>query len=140
MTRELAALCRYECEMGRAEMVADTPRGRRFVVSVVEARFDGPRFKARQRGDSATDWLLLAPDGTAHVDVRMTLKTHDDALVYVQYSGRGDWSGGVASAPVQCAFLFETGDERYAWMNATVGIGWGVIEDRHIAYDVYELR
>ena len=35
----------------------------------------------------AGDWLLLRRDGVLQLDVRITLKTHDDHLVYMSYRG-----------------------------------------------------
>ena len=119
---ELTPLATYTASMAKTEMVAPTPLGQRFIVGVKDARWDGERIQASQRGSSATDWLLQTADGTAHVDVRLTLRTDDGALIYVTYGGRGMWPDGAASGPVYCAFTFETGDERYSWMNSILAV------------------
>ena len=137
---ELIPLATYTASMAKTEMVAPTPLGQRFIVGVKDARWEGERIKASQRGSSAADWLLLTGDGTAHVDVRLTLRTDDDAFIYVEYRGRGMWPDGAASGPVHCAFSFETGDERYAWMNSILAVGRGVIEGEQITYEIAELR
>ena len=33
------------------------------------------------------DWTLVGPDGSARLDVRITLCTDDDALIYAHYEG-----------------------------------------------------
>ena len=35
----------------------------------------------------AADWIQSMPDGSRRLDVRLTLKTDDGALIYVSYNG-----------------------------------------------------
>ena len=78
------------------------------------------------------------------IDVRMTIRTHDDALIYVTYGGRLDLRTPAAGITANVAPLFETGDERYAWLNAIQGVGIGklTVQDgaARIAYELFELR
>ena len=64
----------------RSIVLEDTPTGTLMVGEIRDSRFDGERLRARQRGRAAADWLSVAPDGSATVDVRLTLETHDGAL------------------------------------------------------------
>ena len=65
--------------------------------------------------------ISITPDG---FDVRFTLRTDDDALIYCEYSGRVDMAAGRAiSAP-----LFQCGDERYDWINRSQFIGDGTVD------------
>ena len=137
---ELVPFCVYTAKLERPDFVGDTPAGKRMVVGVREARWEGEQFKASQRGGTAADWLVVAPDGTAMPDVRMTLRTDDGAFVYVQYQGRGDWSGGSGSGPVYCAPRFEVEDARYAWMNKVQFVAKGGLDGGAVRYDVYALR
>jgi len=137
---DLVPFARYTAEVLKPDFVGDTPAGRRMVVGVRDARWEGERFRASQRGESAADWLLVGPDGTASPNVRMTLRTDDGCFVFAEYHGRADWSGGPGSAPVYIALGFEVEDERYAWLNRTQFVGKGGLTDGRVAYDVYALR
>jgi len=35
----------------------------------------------------AADWISALPNGSSRIDVRLTLKTNDGALIYVSYNG-----------------------------------------------------
>lgn len=119
-----------------------TPYGQRVVVGVREGRIDGERLKASQRGDSAADWLIVGPDGTAMPDVRMALRTDDGAFIYMEYKGRGDASNGMGNSTMYTAITFEVEDERYAWLNKSLFVGKGGIdlEAGLVTYEIFELR
>jgi hypothetical protein len=126
----------------KPDFAGNTPYGRRVVVGIREGRIEGARLKASQRGDSAADWLLIGPDGTASPEVRMALRTDDGAFIYMEYSGRGDASAGLDKGSMYTAITFEVEDERYAWLNKSLFVGKGGIDlDAGVVrYDVYELR
>ncbi|MFG2091804.1 DUF3237 domain-containing protein [Spirillospora sp. NPDC048824] len=88
------------------------------------------------------------------LDVRLTLRTHDDALVYMTYSGRWvvppDLRADIADpserrhiAPARYYFrtnpLFETGAKQYAWLNDIVCVGSGYLIDGGIAYKIAQV-
>lgn len=137
---ELVPLARMTGDLGTMEMVADTPHGRRIISGVRNVRLEGERIRAAQRGDSASDWLLVTADQTAHVDVRMTLRTDDGAFVYLSYQGRADWRDGHETATAYCVFTFETAAESYLWLNRIVAVGRGTPTDHHADYAIFELR
>lgn len=140
MSLELIPFCTYTARIDKPDLVADTPKGHRVIMGIKGARWEGERFNAVQRGDTAGDWLITGPDGTAMVDVRMSLRTDDGAFVYVEYQGRADWSAGPASAPAYSAPRFETGDERYLWMNKLQFVAKGTVDGTTVSYEVFELR
>jgi len=82
------------------------------------------------------------PEGTGTVDVRATLQTDDGAIIFVQYNGRLDASQGLQfPMTAYVAPLFETGDERYAWLNRIQAVGKGIVyEDLSLDYEWYEVR
>ena len=41
--------------------------------------------------------------------------------------------------PGQPIQLFETGDERYAWLNNIQAVGIGGLDGTDVVYDIYEL-
>ena len=70
--------------------------------------------------------------------MRATLKTHDGAFVYVEYTGRLDVEAGlVAAAPT-----FETGAEEYAWLNSIQAVSAGEVDmaSGQLIYQIYEAR
>lgn len=140
MSLELVPFAVYTAKLNKPDLVASTPKGQRVVVGVKESRWEGERFAASQRGDTAGDWLITGPDGTAMVDVRMTLRTDDGAFVYVEYGGRADWSDGPGSRPAYIAPQFETGDERYLWLNKIQFVGKGELAGDQVRYEIFELR
>lgn len=133
---ELVPLCRLTAWLGVRHVVGEGPAGTRVVVSVDRAVAEGERLRAEAVGVAA-DWLIVGAGGVGTVDVRMTLRTHDGALVYLRYEGRSARPG---RAPNHVAPLFETGDERYAWLNQVLGVGKGVVDGDTVTYDIYEVR
>ncbi|MEU5878454.1 DUF3237 domain-containing protein [Spirillospora sp. NPDC047279] len=120
------------------------PFGRRILFGSAGGTFEGPRL----RGDvlkGGGDWSLFRPDGTMLLDVRLTLRTDDGAAVYMTYGGR--WVAPPPDAervdPSEYYFrtnpLFETGDERYAWLNDVVCVGSGYLVEGGVAYRVSEV-
>ena len=97
------------------------------------------------------DWALFRPDGAMTLDVRLTLRTHDDALVHMTYGGRWITPSELRTDmvdpvrryhidPSRYYFrtnpLFEIGAERYAWLNDIVSVGFGYLIEAGIAYKV----
>ena len=69
---ELVPLCEAVIEVSEAIVLENTPTGTLMVGEIADSRWEGERLRARQRGRAAADWLLVAPDGTASIDVRLT--------------------------------------------------------------------
>ncbi len=66
--------------------LGQTPLGNRRVAVVEGGSFEGPKLKGTVlRGGS--DWILVRPDGALHLDVRLTLSTHDGELIGMTYRG-----------------------------------------------------
>jgi hypothetical protein len=135
----LVPICSVLMPIHEAIVLEGTPQGTLMVGELRDARWEGERFSGRQRGVAAADWLNVSPDGTATVDVRMTVETDDGALVFVEYQGRSNLETGIAySAPT-----FRTGDARYAWMNRIQTVAKGVFDSEAMTMTypmVYELR
>jgi len=67
--------------------VGETPYGRRRIAAVTGGAFEGEELKGTVLPSPGGDWLLLRRDGILQLDVRITLKTHDDHLIYMSYRG-----------------------------------------------------
>ena len=128
-------------------ITGNSPFGTRGLAVVTGGSFEGPRLKGTIWAGGG-DWLLRGPDGVTRLDVRITFETGDGALIYVQYYGvnRPDGSRpmpqpGEPSEYGDAYFMtvprFETGDDRYAWLNGLVCVAEGKRTEQGVAYRVY---
>ena len=139
MAPELVPLCTIVIDLTDPMVLPNTPAGTRVIVEVSDFRVEGDRLRGKMKGAAAADWLTIGPDATGTLDVRATMETDDGALVFVHYRGRRDFSQGM-DAPIYTAPMFETGDDRYAWLNKIQAVGKGNVEGTTLTYDVYEVR
>ena len=139
MTLELIPLCTVAVTLRDPIAVGDGPSGLRLIYEVAEATVTGERIKGRMLGQASADWLMITGT-TASLDVRATFETDDGAIILAQYAGRSDLSQGPGAAPIYVAPRFETGDERYAWLNSIQAAGKGVLDGSQLTYEWYELR
>ncbi len=115
--------------------IADGPQGTRLVVPVVGGSFDGPKMKGSVVPPGG-DWLTMRADGFGKLDVRALLVTDDGASILMTYNGVGNFATG----EIRTAPLFETGDERYRWLNNVQAVALGTPGDGSVTYEVYALR
>ncbi|WP_020673299.1 DUF3237 domain-containing protein [Amycolatopsis nigrescens] len=130
--------------------IGSGPLGRRVLFGAAGGTFEGPELRGEVLPGGG-DWALFRPDGTMMLDVRLTLRTHDNALLHLAYGGRwttppelradlADPVKRVQIDPGRYYFrtnpLFETGAERYAWLNDVVCVGSGYLVEGGIAYKV----
>ena len=134
MPLELQPLCIAEAELAEPITIGAGPAGLRLVYEVLEASFTGDRLRGHLKGRAAADWVTLS-GSVATLDVRLTVETDDGALVFIQYRGRIAGGGSIYVAP-----LFETGDERYSWLNGIQAVGKGQLEGNRLRYEWYEVR
>lgn len=139
MTVELVPLCTLRVHLKPGIEVGTGPAGTRVVVEVESGRLDGDRLRGELVGSAAADWLIIGPEGTGTVDVRAAIRTDDGAVIFVQYNGRLD-TGRDGPLTAYVAPRFETGDERYAWLNRIQAVGKGIIEEDRLDYEWYEVR
>jgi hypothetical protein len=124
-------------ETGTRTVVENGPQGTRTIVQVVGSRFEGPRVKASVQ-TPAGDWITNRADGSYRLDVRLTLKTDDGAVILVTYNGIGQTTD--AGASLRIAPLFETGDSRYVWLTRLQAVGVGERAGTTVTYDIYALK
>ena len=121
-----------------APVLAAGPQGTRVVVTVIGGTFEGPKMRGTV-DNSGGDWVTVRADQNIKLDVRIMLRTDDGADIFMRYEGIGvrDAAGQLqlATAP-----LFETGDERYAWLNNVQAITTGTSANGVVTYDVYAAR
>ena len=133
--------------------IGEGPFGRRILYGAAGGSFSGDRL----RGDviaGGGDWALFRSDGGMALDVRLTLRTHDDALIHMTYGGRwitppelrADMADPVKRLQIDPARyyfrtnpLFETGAKQYAWLNDIVCIGTGYLVEGAVAYKISQV-
>jgi hypothetical protein len=117
--------------VSRAATIANGPAGTRVVVNCTGGEFEGPALKGTVEGPSG-DWVRLGADGSMRLDVRLLLRTDDGAAILMTYTGIATQGG----ATVRAAALFETGDERYTWLNSIQAVAIGHSGGGQVTYQV----
>lgn len=142
MTIDLVPLCTVHVQLNPPLEVGTGPSGTRLIFEAPSATLTGDRLSATLAGTANADWLVVGPEGTGTLDIRATYRTDDEALLFVQYHGRVDMSDGPdLPKTIYVAPRFETGDDRYAWLNRIQAVGKGVVhEDLSIDFEWYEVR
>lgn len=115
-----------------ATRIKGGPAGDRMVFEVTGGTISGERISGHIVSPSG-DWLYRYPDGSMHLDVRISIKTDDGADVLMQYEGKLG-PNGARSAPT-----FLTSSDNYAWMNSIQAVGIGSFPEGQLTYEVYEL-
>ncbi len=123
--------------VGAPTHISKVPFGERRFIPITGGSFIGERLS----GDvlpGGEDWQLVRPDGSALLHARYTLRTVDNALVYVENKGirRGSpqvlaqLARGDKVDPAEYYFRttpqFETGAPQYAWLNSVVAVCSGM--------------
>jgi hypothetical protein len=121
---------------GAPAMTQGGPQGNRLIVNAPAGRFEGPKLCGSLEPPGG-DWVTLRADGSLKLDVRLTLRTDDGAVILMTYQGIGIAKG--RGLEIRTAPLFETGDERYAWLNRTQAVGVGTTIEGGVRYEVYAL-
>lgn len=120
-------------------VIKEGPFGTRTVATVTAATFVGPEIDASMSdGVAAGDWLTIRPNGTFALDVRLSLTTADGADIYLSYTGLGKRSED-GTAQIRTAPRFETGDERYRWLNDLFCVAVGTTSPDGVEYEVYSI-
>jgi hypothetical protein len=127
--------------------------GQRILFGAAGGSFEGPKLHGEVLAGGG-DCALLRPDGAMTLDVRLTLRTHDAALVHMTYGGRwitppelrADIADPVKRHEIDPAHyyfrtnpLFETGANQYAWLNDIVCVGSGYLIEGGIAYKIAQV-
>ena len=129
-----------------------TTAGERLVADLAGGTFDGPKLTGTVRASGA-DWALVCNDGTIRIDVRAVLETNDGAVIYMPYRGcmvttdaigkvlaEGEGETQYGDTYWITQVRFETGDERYAWLNTIMAVGEGKIAPNLASYRISTVR
>lgn len=144
---QLVPLLTFRNTLSAVQTIGNTPFGHRITYIVGEGRFQGERLRGRILPGGG-DWLTRGSGNLARLDVRKTFETDDKALIHVSYTGLYKFSDAVTARLAtgkDCEFgdtlflahvQFETGDERYDWLNEILAIGQGRETRSGVEYDV----
>ena len=126
------------------------PHGIRSIVPVTGGDFEGPRLRGKVLPGGG-DWLLVRSDGVLELDLRITLETDDDALIYMTFQGLRHGPPDAIAAlgrgevvdPARYYFRtlprFETSTESYAYLNRVITVGVGEARPDGAIYKIYEV-
>ena len=144
-------LCTLTGYVAAPRDIGATPRGTRRYYPAIGGSFEGPRLRGEVLPDGG-DWLLSARMACWNRTFRITLKTDDDALIYVRYAGlrhgppqiMARLAQGEVVDPSEYYFrvapVFETGAERYAWLNNILAVGVGErLPPNMVRYSIFEI-
>jgi len=147
---KLGHLAAFDVSLDPVLDLGDSHLGRRRVVNIIGGTFEGPRLAGVILPGGA-DWQLLHTDGTATIDTRSTLRTHDGAHLYLTTNGVRHGppevlrrlAAGETVDPAEYYFRlfcrFETGDERYQWLNRTLAVASAARTADAVRYDAYTI-
>jgi len=142
----------YRAQLKPPIPVGAGPFGNRMYFEVVDGVIEGERLNGILTSGGG-DWLLAGADGFGRLDVRANITTHDGANLYLHYDyGILELNETVMTAIGTGAGTnfedhyfrttprFESGDERYAWVNQTVFVGTGhALPGLIVEFDLYRV-
>jgi hypothetical protein len=130
--------------------VGAAPGAFRRLGPVSGGKFEGERLSGEVLS-GGNDWQDVRADGSTTLDVRLVLKTNDDALIAMRYRGmrhgppdvlaRIDRGEAVDSQSYyfRISSMFETASETYAWLNRILAIGVGHRLPDGPVYSIFEV-
>ena len=133
------------------QVVGATPGGVRRIGVVFGGSFEGERLSGGVL-DGGNDWQSVRQDGTTTLDVRIVLRTTDDALIGMTYRGLRHGPPEIieriekgevvepASYYFRIAPFFETAVPKYDWLNRVIAVGVGHRTADGPIYSVFEVQ
>ena len=137
-------------DLSPALAVGETPLGARRILHFTGGSFAGERLSGEILPGGG-DWVLARRDGVSELDIRMTLRTADGALIYLRANGLCEISAqdrkriesGEEIDPACYYFRttqrYETAADRYRWLNARISVGVGRRTATGMATEVFIL-
>ncbi len=124
--------------------------GSRVVVPVSGGQFSGPAMEGVVLPGGA-DWVLVEPDGSFRIDVRLNLQTSAQQNIYMNYQGLFSASTDVLARYyagelldeseyyLRTSVRFETSSEELSWLNRRVCVASGRQTKCGVIYSVHQL-
>ena len=144
-------LLQLSVEFGEEQVLGDTPLGTRRILHASGGAFFGPLLRGQVlRGGG--DWVLARRDGVAQLDIRFALRTDDGELIYSIAEGISDIAPALRRRILQgedvdpseyyfrTALKFQTGAQKYVWLNRLLAVGVGRRTATGMATEVFAVR
>jgi len=143
-------LMTLQVSVGEPQRIGAVPLGTRAVVPVTHGHFEGPRLRGTVLPGGG-DWTLLRRDGVLELDLRLTLRTEDGALVQLSSFGLRHGPPEVLAAlargePVDPSAYyfrttprFETADARYGFLNRLLAVSSATRAADGPTYTIHEV-
>ena len=137
-------------DVRKLQVVGATPGAFRRIGVVPGGSFEGERLSGEVL-DGGSDWQTVRNDGATTLNVRLVLKTKDDALIGMSYQGVRHGPPDVVEKiekgevvdPTMYYFrinpLFETAAAKYGWINRIVAVGIGHRQADGPIYSIFEV-
>jgi Protein of unknown function (DUF3237) len=143
-------VCRVDASLEPPLEWAPTAAGQRRVIGIAGGTFDGPLMSGEILPGGA-DWQILAPDDTAIVEARYTLRTRDGELILVNSRGVRTGPPDVLAALrrgemrepddyyFRTAVTLETGPGDYEWVNRALFVAVAARGPASVVYDLHQI-
>ena len=134
----------------RMQVIGQTPGYVRRVGAVSGGVFEGDRLSGEVL-DGGNDWQTVRSDSAVTLDVRLVLKTNDEAMIGMTYRGIRHGSPDIlaridrgetvdpATYYFRVTSFFETPTPKYDWLNRLIAIGIGHRTAEGPIYSLFEL-
>ena len=150
---EMEYVMSYIAMLDQPQVIRPVAEGLRLNINVTGGTVEGPKIKGKFIPVGA-DWLTVRTDGIGVLDVRATIQTDDDALIYLYYKGLTDLGPdgykntfeGAPSPPegidIRTNPWFQTAHPNYQWLTRGffVEIGKVFLDKGEVCYDIYQVR
>ena len=131
--------------------IGAAPHGTRRTAPIMGGDFDGSRLRGTVLPGGSADWLLLRADGVLEMDLRVTLRTQDGAIISMKSFGLRHGPPDVIAAigrgeivdPGKYYFRttprFTTGHPAYTLLNRLVTVATGDRRPEGPTYTIHEV-
>ena len=131
-------------------LLATLPYGKRIIANVDGGHFEGTNIKGTVQ-PPACDWLLIRADNSVQLDVRVSLVTDDNTLIYMSYQGLRAGQPSVLDRLaagedvdpreyyIRTICKFETADGKYDWLNQLLAAETSQRFPDRVVYDNHQI-
>ena len=145
----LTQVYRLEATLAEPMDLGDVAQGHRRIVPLTGGTFRGAEINGKLLPGASADWQIVLPDGTALGDIRYTLQTDGDDLLYVQSRGvrhgraevlarlgRGE-DVDASEYTFRTSTQIETAAPDLAWLNKGIFISVAGRQPGGVIYETY---
>jgi hypothetical protein len=150
-TMKTRLLMTMHVKVGTVLNIGAVPHGTRRTAPLSGGTFEGPRLRGTILADGSADWQLLRSDGVLEMDLRVTLRTDDGALISMRSFGLRHGPPEIIAAigrgetvdPSTYYFRtmprFETAHPAYLFLNRLIAVASGDRRPEGPIYTIHEV-